>query len=427
MKSILSRLGRKTKHDRLHDLPSWFRPNTFKQAGHGEKPFFLFQSWIPEHTNKLISSILDERKYELIDLELFDNQTDKSTRVDILRYAEENGDMYRKMALHKLAPYMDKAAGLIVTLDWIPAMRHLVYAAAQLHIPTILVPHESVFAKRSMYYVHSKLGINLPACDLICAWGNLQSEIFVERGYPNHRILITGAPKLDYVSAPSAEINRMRAKLVGLNPLRPIISFAAQPLDSQYDQKSARASQDKAVLDLVRYSKKYETQLIIRTPPSRDKIFDDTVLAEISGNKMVFVDNSLLYLLSPEQTIECSDVIVSLNSTMLLEAALLNRPAISAKYIEFDQLWDKLNIPVVRSYIELEEALNTALADPTSISTKYNLEWARTAFSNGEFDGNSSHRIRGVLTQIASKQFSLEVGFANEVPFQPKRSSRQPR
>lgn len=404
-----------TLPEEFREPPEWFVENVGTRKI-GDKPVFLYQSLIPQHTNKLVESLTDDR-YDLVDLGMLDMPQDKERRVRMLRFAERHPVRFRRMAMHKLAPFAGVASGLIVTLDWIPLMRHIVYAASQLGIPTILVPHESVFAKADMYYVHAKLGIRVPACDLMLAWGNLQADIFTERGYPSERVIKVGAPKFDYLEQAKSRGNREPARLLGLDPQKPVVTFAAQPLDSQYDTAAARVAQLSAVNDLMDAVVELDAQLIIRTPPSKDNIFNKALYDRVSSLPNVAIDDANLYLLTPEQTIELSDVLVSINSTMLLEAALAGKVAITSKYVEFDQIWDGLKIPVARNGEEIRAAVAEGLRDPARFTAGYDTRWAGEAFSVGVFDGKAATRIRDVLAGIVSGSAVVARGYASTVPF----------
>nr|WP_298096662.1 hypothetical protein [uncultured Shinella sp.] len=407
---------------RSAELPKWFQPNQPKDAL-SERPIFLYQSWIPEHTDKLILSLARPQEYQLKNIDMFSGQADKLTRASILKFAAKNGDLYRKMCLHKLMPYRERAAGLVVTLDWTPAMRHLVYAASQLGIPTILVPHESVFASRSMYYLHPKLFIDTPACDLVCTWGDLQTEIFIERGYPVERIVKTGGPKFDYLQSvrnlnPS---HKEPLRALGLDPFKFTVTFATQPLDSQYTswKKTMRAQED-ALTDALDWIQAREnTQLMIRLPPSRGELFGKSTYERIAAMPNAAVDDSNLYLLSAEEAIAASETIISVNSTMLLEAALCGRTAISSKYIHFDQIWDNLKIPVAHNRAELHASLDAARSQPAEIVAKYDIGWAEKQFSNSGFDGRAAERISEIFVQISRGNFDLKPGYAQTTPFLP--------
>lgn len=404
------------------ELPAWFQANQPSDIS-GSQPIFLYQSWIPEHTDKLILSLARPQDYELRNIGMFAGQADKVTRASILKFATQNGDLYRKMCLHKLMPYRNRAVGLVVTLDWTPAMRHLVYAASQLGIPTVLVPHESVFASRSMYYTHPKLLINCPACDLVCAWGNLQMEIFVERGYPAERIIKTGGPKFDYLESVrrSSPAHKRPLCALGLDPVKFTVTFAAQPLDSQYSSwRKTMLAQEAALVDALDWVQaKENTQLMVRLPPSRGELFSKAIYRRIAAMPNAALDDSNLYLLSAEEAIAASEAVVSVNSTMLLEAALSGRAAISSKYVRFDQIWDNLKIPVAHNRSQLHASLDEAFSNPAEIVARYDLGWAEEQFSQASFDGRAAQRISEIFAQIAHGDLGFDQGYAQTSLFLP--------
>merc|ERR1712194_82653 len=115
-------------------------------------------------------------------------------------------------------------------------MRILVDVCKDLGIKTILVLHESVFLSQEKYYMY-KLGdieINLPKCDHVITWGELQKNIFMERGLNENKIQVLGAPKFDiyhqYKSLTSREDFCM---IYGLDPKKDILLYALQPMDIQ--------------------------------------------------------------------------------------------------------------------------------------------------------------------------------------------------
>jgi hypothetical protein len=401
------------------DLWRWgSRPDQWlaKTAADLPENAVIFQSWISSHTGKLIDSVRAP-DYGLVDMALFSNPDEKRTRNAIMRYATNYGEDFGRLMQDRLKPYA-AAKALLVTLDWVPAVRHIVYAAAKAGIPTVLLPHESVFADRERYYRHQKLAINKPACDLVLAWGDLQEEIFVSRGYPADRIIKVGAPKFDYIERIRG-LGREPAAALGLDPARPIVTFAAQPLDSQYDAKIARLSQNRAIEDVIVSSISLGHQVVVRLPPSRDELLSEHLQQVIAAQEGVVVDNpNAGYKLTAEQAVQVSDVMISINSTMLLEAALAGKVAVSTKYVEFDQIWDNLKIPVARNASELQSILSNAAASGETITWRYDIGWAERALNNGPFDGLAAKRASDMLARICSGQFPIRKGYALSIPFQ---------
>lgn len=376
----------------------------------------LFQSWIWSHTGKLIESVRSS-DYNLVDMELFSDPDDKQTRNAIMRYAANHGEDFGRLMQDRVKTFAG-AKALLVTLDWVPAVRHIVYAAASAGIPTVLLPHESVFADRERYYRHQKLNINTPACDVVLAWGDLQEEIFVSRGYPADRVIKVGAPKFDYIDRIRG-LGREPAAALGLDPNRPIVTFAVQPLDSQFDAKMARQSQNRAIEDVIVSANRLGHQVVVRLPPSKDELLNRRLYRLIAERDGVVVDNPTKgYTLTAEEAVRVSDMMISINSTMLLEAALAGKVAVSTKYVEFEQIWDNLKIPVARNASELQSILLAAVSSKERITSRYNIGWAERALNNGPFDGLAAQRASDMLARICSGQFPIRKGYALSIPFQ---------
>ena len=344
------------------NIPDWFNPYTgreLKSAIADNKKIYLYIPWIAEHTESLIDKINKTDDYVLLPFDMVSGIRNNEIRIQVSRFARDNPALYRQMIVRRLAPLRNQICGVVFTFDWAAAMRIISSVCMELDIPRILVPHESVFVDRSKYYWDITGQASLPAADVMLGWGNLQREIFSERGYSEQRMHVVGAPKFDtYKNYQSYLTREQFCRLHGLDPDKKIILFAAQPLDSQLDQAMARASQREAIKDLITYTAEHNLQLLIRTPPSKDVIINAVLRTLMDTHAHVAVDNALCYMVTAEETLYHCDVITSINSTMLFEGLLLGKPAISMKYIEFDQIWQKVGIPAVRSYNELQQLLN---------------------------------------------------------------------
>jgi len=391
-------------------LPAWYMPFPGAQltgALTSNKPLFLYIPWIAEHSNSLMSKI-GGSGYSIAALDLFEDLHVPGRRREVLAFARNNPELYRRMVVRRLVPLVGRIAGVIFTFDWAPVMRIVASVCEQLGIPRILIPHESVFVDRDKYYWDVTAKAAVPVADVILCWGELQRQIFVERGYPADRIEIVGAPKFDVYHAYDPELTRERfAALFGLSSARRIILFATQPLDSQTNAKLARDSQRAAIQDLLAYAEKCDAQLIIRLPPSQDDVVGEALKAKLLASRLVAIDDSLCYLVSAEEALYHADVVTSVNSTMLFEGILMGRPALSLKYLEFSQIWEAAGIPVARNALELEEQMAPMLRGEWQPSEN-GIEWAARQFSTGAFDGMATQRIRAWLTSLANGNLKVE-------------------
>lgn len=404
---------KKIKNPAIQELPSWFRPYAgieLKNKLEDSKKLFLYFPWIAQLGDTLIAHIDGGESYSLAPFDLVVGIHTKKTRRSVSLFASKEPYLFRRMVIRRLVPLRKKIQGFIFTFDWSPAMRIVANVCADLDIPTILIPHESVFVDRSKYYWDKNTKSSVPTADFIFGWGKLQNEIFAERGYPVERFMAVGAPKFDIYKNYSPQLSRAQfCRLFGFAPDKKIILFASQPLDSQIDTKVARESQRQAIADLLDYAEENECQVLVRLPPSGDPILNASLKKRIEISHLMATDDAQCYLVAPEEALFHANVVVSINSTMLFEGILLGRPALSMKYVEFDQLWEHVGIPAVQSPVELKILLDTMLTKHWECPRK-GLLWAAQMFGVGKFDGLACTRIKQQLVKISEEGLPHNLG-----------------
>lgn len=392
-------------------VPAWYRPHLSSETKRflaGDKPVFLYMPWIAEHTDALIARLGTHISYELVPFDMFVGIEDNATRREIFRFAQENTDTYRKLVVRRLVQLRKHVRGIIFTFDWTPVTHVIANVCEELQIPKILIPHESVFVDRTKYYWDPTAKASLPVADVVLGWGRLQQEIFLERGFPAKCFKAVGAPKFDpYVDYQPFLTREQFCNLYGLNPDRKLILFATQPLDSQLDTRLARKSQREAIADLFAYAQANDCQLMVRLPPSKDDVLGTDLRRQLTKSPLGAVDDAHCYLVNPEEALYHADVVSSVNSTMLFEAALLGRPALSMKYVEFDQIWEQVGIPAAHNAEEMAATLKVMLAGEWSYPPE-GMAWAADMFGIGTFDGLASARIGAFLGEVAADASVLE-------------------
>lgn len=385
------------------EVPSWFRsqPGDTLQTELGrEGDIFLYVPWIREHGDSVIRRLSETGGLRFAAFDLVGNTESNSVRRAAARFARDNPGLFRRMVLKRLIPLQSRVRAIVLTFDWAPFMRIIASACNELSIPTILIPHESVFVDSEKYYWDSTANASVPVCDFVLGWGELQRSIFVSRGYDADRFITVGAPKFDaYHNYKSVLTRDLYHHIFGLDPSKKTILFATQPLDSQLDANSARTAQREAISDLLDYCASSNCQLLVRLPPSRDDILGSELRGRIASTELASFDDANCYMVGPEEAIHHADLVVSINSTMLFESVLSKTPSISIKYIDFPAFWEKAGIPVVRSVTELSTALNSFLGGEWRADKK-GMEWAGRAFGIGSFDGAASERICAFLNTI---------------------------
>lgn len=367
------------------------------------KEIYLYLPWIKSHGDAVIESINKSEKFKVYPLEIFEGSSE-SNRKSISRISRENPVQYRKFLLSHLAIIKNDIEGVIFTFDWHPAMRILVDVCKDLGIKTVLVLHESVFLSQEKYYMY-KLGdieVNLPKCDHVITWGELQKNIFMERGLNENKIQVLGAPKFDIYHQYKRLTSREDFCMIyGLDPKKDILLYALQPMDIQVDQSYALQCQNQALLDIIEYCERNDSQLIMREPPSNHKntIFR-RVRDKVDYDERLVIDKSGSYLMPVAENLYHANLLLSVNSTLILEALLSDTPAVSTKYFDFIQLWDGIRIPVAHDKDELYYEIDKALSSNDALKN-VDWSWAERALSAGSFDGQSSMRIVRYLEGLA--------------------------
>lgn len=381
--------------------PAWYNPHPgteLKKALAGEQPVYLYIPWIAEHGDSLIAKIQGGPAYALAPLDYVDKISDNDVRKEVARFARTQPDQYKKLIIRRLVPLKNKTRAVIFTFDWSPVMRIIAEVCEDLDIRRILIPHESVFVDREKYYWDPTARASVPVADVILGWGNLQKDIFTERGYPARRFHAVGAPKFDMYHNYQAQLSKKQfCRIFSLDADKPVILFASQPLDSQIDTKVARESQRTAINDLLRLTAELNMQLLVRLPPSKDDIIGPKLREKIADLKHAAIDDATCYLVTPEEAMHHSSLIASINSTMLFEGILLGKPACSMRYVQFDSIWDNVEIPAVCNFSELKKWVPDLINGKKAAFTEKGMNWARINLSCGDFDGKAIARIKHFL------------------------------
>lgn len=424
-------------------VTSWFQEPIVDEGT--EDAFIAYIPWIKEHTNALIDIIRSHyRDLPLVPLRLMKDPDNRSQRTQANLLAFENPTLFRKLVISSLLRAKPHIKAIIVTFDWNPFMRLVVESAKSLSIKTILIPHEGVFANQDLYYTCNKSLGFVPSTDFCMAWGPMQKRIWMERGYPGSRITITGSPKLDLITTTVKEVSRSDFyNAYSLSARLKTILIVVQPLDCQYEQKAALESQRQAIMDIIEYTQEgvedgypqYKANVLIRMPPSKALDPIQAIRKEIGRHANVRIDENNCYILDAQECIRMSDVVVSVNSTMLFEAALLRKQAISIGYISGTCFWNNIGIPSPENKSKLTQLIDSSLLRS---NLKYNLEWAEDNLApSNNFDGKATARVAETLREIISQDYSrLDKshdfvigqkvrGFNFAMPHPPERNSTQ--
>ena len=321
---------------------------------------FLYFDW---HSGAYVFEDLLEARYKhinLIKFSLFDifNQSYRWALVHSF-----NNDKERYISIIAEMILRLQPDGLLVTHDWLPFHVEIINIFKEYKIPVILILHEGVFQNVDKYY-----SATIPISDKALVWGELHKNIFIERGYPEEKIRVVGSIKLNKYKLFKPFLSRDDFfKTCGLDKDRKTIIYCCQLCDGQWgDQEYALSHQRGIIDDVIKIACRHNYNIIIRnTLASPNLVLPQSFLKTYETCKNVFIDGEdvdsiekSIYKVNAEDSLYHCDLVIGLNTTMQLEASLLNKPAIVARYFDFDPKWQReIGLPTAENYTELEGSI----------------------------------------------------------------------
>jgi hypothetical protein len=360
-------------------------------------PPWLYVPWLREHGDALIGLLAATGDVRFAPVHLFPPEKPLDRRHAAL-FARLNPRAFAGAVEQRLLRAAPSAAGLVVTFDWAPSMRIVVSVAKAHGLPVVLIPHEGAFFDRRRFYANRNGEPRAPIADAALVWGELHKEIFIERGYPAARIQVVGSPKVAAARRyrPLLDATAYRTGL-GLAPDRPVVLFALQPLDNVADPDAARAVQRRIVAETAEVTAAAGYGLVLRLPPAP---VPDLVPPQL-GSHVVVAKPGREPAGSALEAIAQASLVVSMGSTMLLEAATMKRPALVLTADGFESSFSGLGIPAARSRAEMAERI-PALVEREEVVRLAGEASGRMGLAENEAD--PAQRVVAILRTLAYPQ-----------------------
>ena len=289
---------------------------------------YCYFPWIKRTCDQLID-MLDPDQQLIARVPLFCDPDAVQGRARVHKFALHQPDQFKSQVKQVLTEFRGK--GIIFTLDWYFPIRMVVELARQQNIPTIMIPHEGVFSVAERYYTDREFGYNYPLCDHALLWGELQYRTFIARGHSGDGLKIVGSPKL----------MQTRASAQTKTPAHQRILLALQNMDCQLDQLWGLQQQQRLLASLVTYALTQQIILEIRNPPNNVDFISESVHRQAQQHpELLRIDSSDPACVALGR----ASWVVSINSTMLLEAALMGKRAISISGKGLSTIWRQYDI-----------------------------------------------------------------------------------
>lgn len=390
---------------------AWFNPQAGSElrAALGKaSPLFLYLPWDAAKGDLLLEQLHGPQAYTLAAFDLFRPLGTAAARAQVERFAVESPDLFRHRVLSRLTPIRNQVAGMLFTFDWSPLMRIISSVCEELQMPRILIPHEPMLRNRDAYYCQDVTRPRAPCADLVLGWGDLQRDIFCERGYPAERFVPVGAVALDAQADYLPKLSREQfCQVFGLAPERDIILFTADALDLPLGVRDDKPLQLEAITDLLVVAEELGAQLLLRLAPGLLKRLDEEVLEQLAAFGAA-IDEGAYHVVTAEEAVFHCALATAVDSLTLFMALVMNRPALSLQYVEPGERWSEAGVAVAGDAHALRENAERLLTEDWQRSEQ-GLEWAAHKFSVGAFDGQAVTRIQQHLAQLARDPGSVSM------------------
>ncbi len=256
---------------------------------------------------------------------------------------------------------------------------------------TLVVQHGVTLDKP--YYQIAYLPLS---SDGIAVWGEESGRFFAAHGVDPAAITVTGSPLFDRLAHLPTDLDRAAAcRTYHLNPSRRIVLYASQNFPEE-KKRRVFLSILRSVLELD------DVELVVKLHPApRDQAaFYEEIMAQegLAPASVHILKKADLYTL-----LRISDVLVTVHSTVHVEAALLDRDILIVN-LDGDAPLPIVNYEAALTALsaeEVAEALRRILFDPATrqrLADKRRIFVEKYALAN---DGQSARRVVNLIADLA--------------------------
>jgi len=296
----------------------------------------------------------------------------------------------------------DYKIDLTICVDENGAARFLVFASKIKGIPSVGLQHGIITTQWNVSYNYSKddiykykgnLNCQLP--DKTAVFGNYFKGILLNEGkYSASKVVVTGQPRFDIVYQNKKNYSKKRFyKRFGIKNREKLIVYASQP------SKEGRKITFSAIVEVLKHLK--NVKLIVKLHPRDEPDPYNSLLQKLKYQAIISKDIDLY------EVFICSDLVIAIHSTVILEALALEKAVIQFSLIgKYDRIFGKRAeelMKLINKEEELSNAIKTSLYDK---SYSKGLRKKRKEFISKYFykiDGKSTERFIGVMKSLLKR------------------------
>ena len=293
----------------------------------------------------------------------------------------------------------DYKISALIAVDENGSSRFLVFAAKSKKLHSVGLQHGVIspdagsiaysYSRNDLYGHKNRLNCQL--ADKTAVWGSYFKKLLVEKGnYTNDNVIITGQPRLDIAYRNKANYSKKAFyRKFGIESSKKLVVYASEPMKGEF--KAAFSAVVKALKQLE------NAALVVKLHPKEEPSVYKQVLKEMRYKAIVSKDIDLY------ETIACSDVVIAIHSTAILEALALEMPVIQLNLMEKYDVFGKTAkkaIIFADSEKRLLHAIRMALYDKSYLRdfSKKTKKFISDYFY--KIDGKSTERFINYLKEI---------------------------
>ena len=289
-----------------------------------------------------------------------------------------------------------------VCVDENGASRFLVIASKICSVPSIGMQHGLIAPYGSVAYnyhwndLHKHKGnLNCPLADQTAVFGSYFKEVLTRYGgYDSERITITGQPRMDIVFKNKKGYEKEKlCDRFGIEKGKNIVCYASEPVKKEVERAFCAVVKGlKGVKDAV---------LLVKVHPAEEEAVYRALLKRLGYPAIVSKDMDLY------EALTCCDLLISIQSTVILEALALGKPAIQLNLAEEHDVFGegaKEMITWVKDERKLIPAIRKALLqDPDFRKVEKRKERFISKYYH-RVDGKVTERLIALVDQLPKKK-----------------------
>ncbi|MBW2123207.1 MAG: CDP-glycerol glycerophosphotransferase family protein, partial [Deltaproteobacteria bacterium] len=280
---------------------------------------------------------------------------------------------------------------LVMVLVWndsLPLHRALVLFAQEAGVPVLHVAHAIYGMEPTNEVVYA---------DRIAVYGDHSKELYVGRGNPPEKVVVTGNPDWDKYKYLHTVLSRAEVcRSLGLDRRKRIVLFAtffvAGPMAAADSSLPKRFFQT-LLRSIKRLGSRYQMQLAVKLHPAerdRGSWYRRIAAQEDMGDVVVEAGHL-------EELLFVSDLLICRGSNIGFEALLLGKPVIS---YGLPVRGEEEAVTIVKDSSELTRAIEKSLFDYTYREALEKKREKAIYRFNYLWDGRATHRVLGLIEEM---------------------------